>query len=709
MEVGSGSSGPAPPTGAPPPAPSGQPATPVLTPGAVVDVRVLRAVAAGRFLLALGNSEFVADSEAELKPGTQVRLTVAQASPEGVILRLAQPVRSELSAAPQRLAALRLPATPAAAAVLAAFEEAGAPLDPQRLQTALRAATLPGAPAQTAQAHALLARSGLPWTPALVGVALRAAENRLPDVVSTMAGAKSGAPGQRSDAPARAALPISLPDPTTGPPAIRAAFALAGVRPAAPVPEPAQPSPGPRASARADPASPALAVRILASAAPPTEPSRANLPSVAARPPLAQAAARAAMPATVDEPAQPRPQPTPSLGATSSSSSQAPTGKPEPVAPRTATQLPAPLPATPPTPSDRPQVVAPRTATQQPATTPNAPPMPGNGPQVVVPKTATQQHVANPSAPPMPGSIPPPVVPKTATQQQAANPGAPPMPSDEPELVAPRPGVPTRPLGMTSPTPERARSLGATSSSSSQAQPQSVPARPGTILPAAVTPDAPRAAAALPTEPQQLQLLQTVSLLRQVVRLATAEAEAPARPTVLPAPAEPSTTPARTMAAPLATPLAPPASASPPLPAPAHAEVQAAQAPVPSPFDDTVTRTVREHLAEQVFKPKELNDYDRVVPLPLGNPQATTPARMAVATRTTGGGSKATFVRVDAELSHLGPVSVRLSGADVGGPLAITLIAGAATSQALAEELPALVADLRNLGVEAAVRVVSDG
>ncbi len=125
-------------------------------------------------------------------------------------------------------------------------------------------------------------------------------------------------------------------------------------------------------------------------------------------------------------------------------------------------------------------------------------------------------------------------------------------------------------------------------------------------------------------------------------------------------------------------------------------------------MDETVTRTVREHLADQVFKPKDLADYDRVVPLPLSAAQVTTPARLAVASRSTGGGAQATFVRVDAELTRLGPVSIRLSGADSGGPLAITLITSRPSGAALADELPALVADLRALGLDAAVRVVAD-
>lgn len=118
---------------------------------------------------------------------------------------------------------------------------------------------------------------------------------------------------------------------------------------------------------------------------------------------------------------------------------------------------------------------------------------------------------------------------------------------------------------------------------------------------------------------------------------------------------------------------------------------------------------MREHLADQVFKPKDLADYDRVVPLPLAANDLPTPARLAVATRSTGGGMQATFVRVDAELSRLGNVSIRLSGADTGGPMAITLVASPRAGALLAEELPALVADLRALGLEAGVRVVADG
>lgn len=125
-------------------------------------------------------------------------------------------------------------------------------------------------------------------------------------------------------------------------------------------------------------------------------------------------------------------------------------------------------------------------------------------------------------------------------------------------------------------------------------------------------------------------------------------------------------------------------------------------------FSSAAERSAREHLADQVFKPQQLADYDRVVPLPLAAGQLPTPARLAVATRSAGhGGANATFLRVDAELASLGPVSVRMSGVE-GGPLAITILANPAAGRRLADDLPDLVADLRKLGIEAGVRVASE-
>jgi hypothetical protein len=118
---------------------------------------------------------------------------------------------------------------------------------------------------------------------------------------------------------------------------------------------------------------------------------------------------------------------------------------------------------------------------------------------------------------------------------------------------------------------------------------------------------------------------------------------------------------------------------------------------------EAIVGAVREHAAETVFKPQALADYDQVLPLPLLAQGQPAPARVAVAERQTATGT-ATFLRVDAELSRLGPVSVRLSGID-GGALSITLLAHGASGRVLAAGLPDLAESLRQIGVVAGLRV----
>jgi hypothetical protein len=230
------------------------------------------------------------------------------------------------------------------------------------------------------------------------------------------------------------------------------------------------------------------------------------------------------------------------------------------------------------------------------------------------------------------------------------------------------------------------------------------PTVPSTSTAAApATPPATLNAPVLPTAlvlamPATVRQIASMLDQTQVATPGRPEAAAPARPDLQTAPSTPAAS-----TAPSATPTAPPP----------HSESDPRHTSnVPPPISELEQRTVqtmREHLADQVFKPKELADYDRVVPLPLAANTLPTPARLAVATRSTGGGVQATFIRVDAELSRLGSISLRLSGADSGGPLAITLVASPAAGTLLADELPALIADLRAIGVEAGVRVVSDG
>ena len=74
--------------------------------------------------------------------------------------------------------------------------------------------------------------------------------------------------------------------------------------------------------------------------------------------------------------------------------------------------------------------------------------------------------------------------------------------------------------------------------------------------------------------------------------------------------------------------------------------------------------------------------------------------------RLTPGGTAYMVVRVDTELSHLGSISVRLSGLQ-DGPMAITLLADGPGGQALAEALPGLAESLQQLGMVAGLRVAS--
>ena len=115
----------------------------------------------------------------------------------------------------------------------------------------------------------------------------------------------------------------------------------------------------------------------------------------------------------------------------------------------------------------------------------------------------------------------------------------------------------------------------------------------------------------------------------------------------------------------------------------------------------------REIAAPILFPPPDLPDYDRVFALPLMAQGQPTPARLAVATRKAPNGQTTTFLRVDCELSRLGPVSVRMSGGH-GGPMAITVFAGPRGAPTIAAGLPALTADLRARGYDAAIRVVQE-
>ena len=139
-------------------------------------------------------------------------------------------------------------------------------------------------------------------------------------------------------------------------------------------------------------------------------------------------------------------------------------------------------------------------------------------------------------------------------------------------------------------------------------------------------------------------------------------------------------------------------------PAPTFAQSDAAPAVSVAGNDLTA---VHEQVARDLLPPQDLAEYDRVLALPLAIAGQPLPARLAVTTRRSASGAQACWMRLDCELSRLGPVSVRLGGVE-GAPVAITLVARPAAAAELAAALPQLTQDLHQLGVEAALRVVAE-
>ncbi len=115
-------------------------------------------------------------------------------------------------------------------------------------------------------------------------------------------------------------------------------------------------------------------------------------------------------------------------------------------------------------------------------------------------------------------------------------------------------------------------------------------------------------------------------------------------------------------------------------------------------------RAVRETVAETMFKPRELADYDIVLPLPAAPGGQPMPGRIALASRGTSGGGRSVWMRIDTELSHLGKVSVRLSGSDAGA-VAITVVAERRAAAAFEAAAPGMNTSLRDLGLAAGLRI----
>lgn len=194
----------------------------------------------------------------------------------------------------------------------------------------------------------------------------------------------------------------------------------------------------------------------------------------------------------------------------------------------------------------------------------------------------------------------------------------------------------------------------------------------------------------------------TAGVLRALALAGLRETPAPSAATATPAAARPDGTAPATLLQRLAS----VPTTAPPEDHRAGAAANLLPAPsAPATLGEAVAHAAREQAAPSVFKPVTMADYDLVVGLPLQADGRPTPARLAVASRAMAGGN-ATFLRVDAELSQLGPVSVRLSGVE-GGALAITLMADGAGGRALAESLPDLAQSLQALGIVAGLRVTT--
>ena len=202
----------------------------------------------------------------------------------------------------------------------------------------------------------------------------------------------------------------------------------------------------------------------------------------------------------------------------------------------------------------------------------------------------------------------------------------------------------------------------------------------------------------------------TQTLLQQVIRIAVAASSA-AAPAAAPPEGKSSSleTPKQALAPEVTPHLTSPATAGKQLETPlenAFAAQTSQPNNEPERANDVAMAAVRDVAAEHLLPPAHLDDYDRVIPLPMMQAGQPVPARLAVTTRRTASGGTACWMRVDCSLSHLGAVSVRLSGAD-GGPVAVTLIAAPAAAAVLANALPALTDDLHAKGVVAALRVVA--
>jgi hypothetical protein len=651
----------------------------VFTPGTELSARVVQALDAAHVVVQVRGRTLVAESSVPLVPGSVVKIAVAAVGDQ-ITARLVPPDTAT--------AAQSAPTDARQAAALAlvrdAFAQAGAPLDPVRVRVAVAAVAAVmqavaedggGAPSSSvvahsvgrprtesggmaptsaapqsggggtesqaglasiapqrfAAAHAALARAGLPVTPALEVLALRAGTPALPNPAAALDAVRTAV----AEAVRQGVLPASSPPGTEAPASetvVRPATgADAGVRT---VPAAWTGSPG------AVPGAPdaASAMPPAASASPSLAPSPGVVPPASSPPPANPLMTGAPAPAPAPGGSVPPMPVTESSPAIAPSSGDGMRPAVPTVSPGVDVRL-APAPMSPPSRvspgAAATAIVAPPAATVPPAvsvgTTPTALQSPaaasiGRPPASSAALAAYHVDRVSVGGPPMTGSGEPvPAHPSTAW----------------PAATGTVPTITWRAV-LAEPLPDAAR--------------DGAPAVQRALTLAGVHVVAVPAGADAPTAPRP-----EPHLLQHLAAAAAELDEASVRSSAA--------------AAPLAT------------------------------VGDTVVGAVREQAAATVFHDDSLRDYDRVLPLALAADGQPTPARLAVARRSQPGGGNATYLRVDTELSELGPVSVRMSGLD-GGAMAITLMADGPAAEILAAALPALAADLRAAGLAAGLRVV---
>ncbi|NRA36588.1 MAG: hypothetical protein HRU15_00465 [Planctomycetes bacterium] len=119
---------------------------------------------------------------------------------------------------------------------------------------------------------------------------------------------------------------------------------------------------------------------------------------------------------------------------------------------------------------------------------------------------------------------------------------------------------------------------------------------------------------------------------------------------------------------------------------------------------ESINSIIQDMNADSFFKPQHLNDYDYVLPLLSQHNGEAQHARIAIANRNIPGQKEsATFLRVDMELSQLGPLSLRMSSGQ--GPIIITIFATTPIVRTLSQALPQLEEDLQEQKLDAHIRI----